>query len=494
VGERTQILNSISNVPGVLTFGVPQAQTHNFAPRIGIAYSPGTKGTTSIRAGFGMAYDVLYDNIGILALPPQLSTTVDVTTPLGTGSPGFLANGGILPNTSVSSSETAADARAATAAYVPNQQLPYSIQWNIGVQHVFANNYTVEVRYLGTRGIHLDVQDRINVQAPVTATNSLPTYLSAPTQAQLNALPLTLTQLEAASNILPSFANAGFTNPALVEDAPIGWSTYHGLAVQLNRRFSNGLQFQGAYTWSHLIDNSTADFNTTALTPRRPEDFQNLTVEKATSALDRRQRFTLAAYYETPWFKKSNWMMKNIVGNWTVAPIYTYESPELATVQSAVDSNLNGDTAGDRSIVNPAGQAGVGSGVTALTNSSGDVVAYLANNPNARYIVAGVGAYANAGRNTLPGRPIDNIDVNFAKNFNLTERWRVQFAAQFLNLFNHPQFIPGLPNRVDVNDNTLKNLPADRNYLTPGNAIFNNPEAVFSSNPRTIQLGLKLFF
>jgi hypothetical protein len=262
----------------------------------------------------------------------------------------------------------------------------------------------------------------------------------------------------------------------------------------LNRRFSNGLQFQGAYTWSHLIDNSTADFNTTALTPRRPEDFQNLTVEKATSALDRRQRFTLAAYYETPWFKKSNWMMKNIVGNWTVAPIYTYESPELATVQSAVDSNLNGDTAGDRSIVNPAGQAGVGSGVTALTNSSGDVVAYLANNPNARYIVAGVGAYANAGRNTLPGRPIDNIDVNFAKNFNLTERWRVQFAAQFLNLFNHPQFIPGLPNRVDVNDNTLNNLPADRNYLTPGNAIFNNPEAVFSSNPRTIQLGLKLFF
>jgi len=58
-GERSQILNSIANVPGVLTFGVPQDQKTNFAPRLGVAYSPGSKGTTSIRAGFGMAYDVI---------------------------------------------------------------------------------------------------------------------------------------------------------------------------------------------------------------------------------------------------------------------------------------------------------------------------------------------------------------------------------------------------------------------------------------------------
>ena len=126
--------------------------------------------------------------------------------------------------------------------------------------------------------------------------------------------------------------------------------------MQLNRRFSNGLQFQGAYTWSHLIDNSTADFNTTALTPRRAQDFQNLSAEKASSALDRRQRFTIAAYYEAPWFKQSNWLMRNVVGNWTVAPIYTYETPELVTVQSGLDSNFNGDSASDRMIINPAGQ------------------------------------------------------------------------------------------------------------------------------------------
>jgi hypothetical protein len=490
VSERTQVLNAISNAPGLITFGVPATQKNNFAPRIGIAYSPGSSGKTSIRAGFGTAYDVLYDNIGLLDLPPQLSTTVDVT---GGGASSFLANGGIKPNAQLGSSLTQAQARANTAAYIGPQKLPYSIQWNLGVQHVFANDYTLEVRYLGTRGIHLDVQDRINKLAPVTASNSLPTYLAAPSQVQLDALPLTLTQLSKVSNLVPAFAAAGFTNGSFVENKPIGESFYNGLAVQLNRRFSNGLQFQGAYTWSHNIDNSTADFNTTALTPRRPQDFQNLRAEKASSALDRRQRLTIAAYYQTQWFKQRNWFAKNLLGNWTIAPIYTYESPELVTVQSGLDSNLNGDAATDRAIINPKGVDDTSSGVTAQKNSAGDTVAYLANNPNARYIVAGAGAYPNGGRNTLSGRPIDNIDLNLLKDFNLNERFRLQFSAQFLNFLNHPQFVPGFVNRVD-NPVVLNNGPGVRAYATAGSPTFNNPEAIYSSNPRLVVVALKLFF
>jgi hypothetical protein len=495
VGSRSQVLNSIANVPGVLTFGEPQPQTKNFAPRIGLAYSPGSKGTTSIRAGFGIAYDVIYDNIGILALPPQLSTTADVTNSGDTaaGAPGFLANGGMKPNATVSTALMPAQARANTAAYVPDQKLPYSIQWNFGIQQVFARDYTFEARYLGTRGVHLDVQQRINKLAPVTAANSLPTYLTAPSQATLDSLTLTLPQIQAQSNLVPLFGNAGFTNPAFVEDSPIGNSTYHGMALQLNRRFSNGLQFQGAYTWSHLIDDSTADFNTTALTPRRAQDFQNLRADKSTSALDRRQRFTFAAFYEAPWFRKSNWIAKNIIGNWNFAPIYTIESGEMMTVQSGLDSNFNGDSASDRAIINPAGQDGVSSIVTALKNTSGATVAYLANNPNARYILAQSGAYPNGGRNTLLGRPINNIDLNILKNFNLTERFRVQFGAQFFNLLNHAQFVPGFVNRAD-NPVVLANTAVSRSLLIPGNNNFNAPENVFSSNPRNIQLSLKVTF
>src|SRR5262249_53242959 len=143
------------------------------------------------------------------------------------GAPNFLKQGGISPNLSVSL--TPAQARAATSAWIPNQKLPYSIQWNFGVQHVFHNDYTFEARYLGTRGIHLDVQRRINKQAIVTPNSFIPTYLSRPSQAQLDASTLTLANLTQQSNIVPSYLQAGFTNGGFVVNSPIGNSTYHGL-------------------------------------------------------------------------------------------------------------------------------------------------------------------------------------------------------------------------------------------------------------------------
>ena len=289
----------------------------------------------------------------------------------------------------------------------------------------------MEARYLGTRGIHLDVQTHPFAVSPVTASNSLPTYLQMPSQATLNSLPLTLTQLQSEPAILPQFAAAGFTNPALTEDSPIGNSTYHGLALQMNKRWSNGFQFVGSYTWSHLIDDSTADFFTTLLTPRRPQDFQNMRAERSSSALDHRQRFTLAAVYDVPLFRHSSAFLRNVAGNWSIAPIFTYESPEYVTALSQTDSNLNHDFFTDRTIVNPAGQDGVGSGVTLLSNSAGQVVAYLAANPNARYIQAGPGAFANAGRNTLSGRPINNIDLNVMKNFRIRERQQCSSRRSF---------------------------------------------------------------
>jgi hypothetical protein len=489
--ERSQKLNHVADVPGVLVFNEPKPQKTNFAPRVGIAYSPGTSGNTSIRAGFGMAYDVLYDNIGILALPPQLSTTVD-TDPLGiaTGSgPNFLKNGGIPPNAAVGALSRA-DAIASTANYVPDQKLPYSIQWNFGVQHVFRKDYTFEARYLGTRGVHLNVQDRINKQPKTAPDVFLPTYLQAPTQATLDSLTTTLATINARSNTVPRFAAAGFTNP-IVEFSPIGNSTYHGLALQMNRRFSNGFQMSAAYTWSHLIDDSTADFFTTRLTPRRPQDFQNLRADRATSALDRRHRLTITAIYDVPFFKHSNWFAKNVIGNWEIAPIYTFESPEYATVQSSIDTNLNGDSAGDRTIINPSGTDGTSSNVTALTNSKGATVAYLATNPNARYIKAGAGAFANGGRNSLPVRRIDNLDFTILKRFSYGERLKLELFGQFFNGLNHPQFTPGLLNQVNSIGTTGSGV---LNFVTAGNKAFNNPEVSFGSNPRSIQVAAKFRF
>ena len=387
-----------------------------------------------------------------------------------------------------------ADARATTGGFIPDQKQPKSIQWNIGVQRVFRQDYTVEARYLGTRGISLPVQQRIDTQPVVNAQNALPLYYSMPGQAQLNALTSTLDNLEAAynagGNIRPQYLNAGFQS-FITAYMPQGNSTYHGLATQVNRRFHNGMQFIGAYTWSHNIDDSTAEVFSTVTTPRRAQDAQNLRAERAGSALDHRQRFTFAMVYDVPFFKHGNWFMKNVAGNWEFAPIVTYQTGTLATVQSVVDANLNGDNAGDRTVINPAGAANVGSGVTPLMNSGGDVVAYLVNNPNARYIQAQTGVLPNGSRNTEHLNPTDNVDFSVVKRVNFTERFKLELAGRFVNFLNHPQYIGDRLSDVLSKGYTGAQV---RNFLNPADTSFYRPDLVFSSNPRTTTISAKFIF
>lgn len=486
-GDREQALNAISSVPGLIDFRAPRPQKLNFAPRIGLAYSPGSSGKTSIRAGFGMSYDNAPDNFGLLATPPQLSVFVDDDTSLS--NPNYLGSGGISPSR-VPPTLDAAAARANTAQFTPDQKLPQAYQWNVGVQRVFHNDYTFEARYLGTRGVHLYVQQRLNIQSPVTSSQYLPTYLTAPSQQTLDSLPLTLNDLQAIPFYTPQWAAAGFGSTSLTAEQNIGNSTYHGLALELTRRFSRGFLFKGAYTWSHSIDDSTADLNSTAQAPRRAQDFGNLRSERGNSFLDHRHRLSVSWVYDTPWFKNSNWLARNLIGNWTLGGDYIYESPQFATAQSGLDSNMNNDSAGDRTIVNPAGTAGTGSGVTALTNSAGDIVAYLADNPSARYIVAGRGALATGGRGTLPLRPINNWDLNLGKQFAITERMKLDFRGLLINAFNHPQYTAGYIN--DVGFTPVANTV--RSNTIPSSPLFNDPTRVFPSNARVIQIVGRLSF
>jgi hypothetical protein len=496
--DKQQALNSLSSVPGVLEFRAPTAQLSAFSPRFGIAYSPGTSGKTSIRAGFGWFYDKIFENLSTNSRPPQVSSTVDIPP----GQPNFLANGGIKPNvpgTPVCNSVESC--RAATSSYIYDQNLPYSLNWNVGVQHVFGNDYTLEVRYLGTKGVHLFTQSRINSIPKITPSLYLPTYLQMPSLATLAALPVTLGDINARSNHYTSLY-PGFTS-FITAFPNRGNSEYHGLAVEFTRRFARNLLFKGAYTWSHNIDDSTADLFSTLLSPRRPQDFQNMTPEKSDSFLDRRHRFTFNWVWDTPWFNHSdNKFARYALGGYIFSGTYTFESPQYATVQSPIDSNLNGDAFADRSIVNPNGTPGVGSDVVGLTRtgariSSGGtvtaarapIVAYLALNPNAQYIVAGLGALATGGRQTMALGRINNWDIQVKKAFNFTESMKFEVAAQAFNLFNHPQYVSGYINNVQFhNSNTT------RDNLLPNDPAFNRPDLEYNSNSRVMQLTARFQF
>jgi hypothetical protein len=503
-----QTVNSLADVPGLITFGEPKSQKKNFAPRLGLAYSPdyksgimhtmfGDQGKSSIRAGFSMAYDVIFDNLYILSLPPQFNQTIDKDP----GIPNFLANGGIKPILQPTAGN-AAGARAGTSAWVADQQVPYSLTYTLSVQREFGKDWGLELRYLGTRGIHLLTQNRINIQTPLTDTKFIPTFFTAPSASQLAGLP-TAGSLFAgfpgttAGRVVPAYKAQGF-NGNIVAFLSDGNSSYNGFSAQITHRLASGLQGSAAYTWSHLIDDTTAEVFSTVLSPRRVEDFQDLRRERADSALDHRHRFVTSLIYDLPFFNSSRNLVRSIAGGWSLAGTYSAEAGEKFGVRSGIDSNLNGDNAGDRTIINTSGAKntastvhGVNSSGATVANGSASIVAYVANNPNAQYVQAGLGARTNSGRNTIKLPMINNLDFSIFKNFRISEGMKIQFRVDMFNAFNHAQYVPGSVNGVEPISQTSA---AATNLVTVGTADFNRPDSVFSSHPRVIQLALRFNF
>jgi hypothetical protein len=139
---------------------------------------------------------------------------------------------------------------------------------------------------------------------------------------------------------------------------------------------------------------------------------------------------------------------------------------------------------------------GAGTGVTGynaagqpVAAGSASIVAYVANTPNARYVVAGTGAMADAGRNTFPLKPTDNIDMSLLKRFNVTERIRFEIGAQFFNVFNHAQYTGGYLSDIAGSTQNLS-----RSDLIPSNPLFGRFDQFYSSNSRVGQLSAHITF
>jgi hypothetical protein len=232
----------------------------------------------------------------------------------------------------------------------------------------------------------------------------------------------------------------------------------------------------------------------TYTTPRRPQDIRNLRADRANSALDHRHRLTYQVLYDAPFFKTSkSWALRNLVGNWEVAPIYTYQTGTWFTVQSGLDSNLNGDSGGDRGARISGGNPMIGTGTTALKNTAGATVAFLMNNPSAGYVTVPKGGLSTSGRNTERMNPTNNIDATIAKSVTMPgeKKYTLQFAGRFFNILNHSQYIGG--NISDVAPIGFTGA-AVHNFTIPSTSVFHQPSQVFSSNPRSITVSAKFIF
>lgn len=476
-------------------FGQPNKVSddkNNFSPMVGIAYAPTFASgplqwlfgehKTSFRAGYGLGYDSYFNNItsnASASAPNNLSVTNTST-----------ASASVLRGISNWSSQLPLIAPAATPLLAQtgvwqNLVNPYYQRWSFTIQRELAQNWLLDLGYVGSKGTKLFATEQLNPLVPTSLRAAIPSSVPASrTQGRLDPL-------QGSRQIRTNGAS----------------SNYNSFQAEVKRRFSNGFQFSSSYTWSKAIDNASELFNygnTANLALwSLPIYYGGATLDRAVSGFDRPHRWVFSYVYELPWMKQQTNLLGYIVGGWQVSGLTAYESGNPYTVTNGQDSDgLEGN---DRPNFNPAGRPGV----RAVINS-GSPTGYVnpdavdaAGNPTpinpseARYIglptnpdPTRVGPIGNLGRNTERSPGLKNWDLNIVKRFRIMERASLQLRAEFYNLFNTPQYgtVSVSPFRPPQNSQTI---PANVNTSQPG--VFLNAQSV-DGGGRVIRWHLRLEF
>jgi hypothetical protein len=551
--ENDQAINAISDDPRLgLFFRAPKPDVNNFAPRLGFAFDPTGRGKWAIRGGAGIAYDVTPNNFAINSKPPQLQTEQKpaVTCALA-GAPawctdwkkpaidadhagqGFLSQGGLL-QTNVPPADQAT-ARAKTSSLILDHVSPKIITWTLGVQHELFRNSSIEARYVGTRSLSLPVQRRLNSASafdpniPGGGLTPLPTYFDVASAPKAVSNPVTT------ADSFDQFQNNGFFQPYSVDGffgnlttfPAKGSGIYHAGSVDFIHRFTKGLYFRANYTFAKNIDNATNELFSSIVNPRRAQDGNDFPGERGLSALNIKHKLAISWVYDLPNIRTEHGYVRAVAHGWEVSGSYIAESGQPVTPLSDNDANANGDGAGDRTVINPNGRGLTGTTVTPLCNNGlagggatyvdatcdpnhaddktpggdptpgvGDAatVGYVADNSAARFVQAGFGAKANAGRNTVTTPGLNIWNVSLLKNTKITERLTMQFHADTYNTFNHPNFSIGLPTNNGAIDQTTNPNPFSAAYVNvdSGSQFLNS--RLFNGGSRNMQLGIKLIW
>ena len=339
------------------------------------------------------------------------------------------------------------------------------------------------VRYLHTEGRKLSVQAQLNAGIVPPESAFVPTWFRAADVPGLAARDTMPTVNQFLAQVVRPLDQYGFAGNTVTTHLPIGRSRYDGVSFELERRFKSGYQFNTSYTWSRFFDHATNEFFNSFINPRRPQDWRNIENEWARSVLDVPHRFVASGIWELPWLRGRSGPAA-LLGGWMVSAI-RLAIRTAGTPLSQANSVGNGDVQYTRD-VNPSDQPH-GTRSSPVTNSAGAVVGYLANDPNAQFVQAGVGSMPTAERNSLRAPGINNIDLMVSKAFAMGGARQLQFQAHFFNLLNHPQFTAANLLAVDPG--------LGLNYAFVGSAGFNNIEqAGATGGARLVQLVLKFVF
>lgn len=442
--------------PGTPTFKTRYA---NLAPRIGVAYEigQGPAWNTVVRGGFGVFYDLATSEIANLL--------IGAGYPFGT--PFSLTSGGTFPLSASAANLLPIEPPTVMnpgplSGVDPNLKLPYTLQWNVGVEQELGTSQVLSATYLGSAGRRL-LQTAF---VPVPAN--------------------------------PALTRANLTSNSATSD-------YDALQLQYRRRLSKGLQALASYAWAHSIDSASA--GSAGNLVNSPASGNNGNQNRGPSDFDVRNAFSAGVTYALP-APQLGRGTKMLASGWSLNTVIQVQS---APPVSVFNSNFSQLTNGFGPDIRPDITPGIPlylygsqySGGKAINNTPGAVICPDGTPSVGPFCNPPLDAngnpsrQGNLGRNALRGFGVTQVDMAIQRNFPIHESLSLQFRAEAFNLFNHPNF--GAPvgdlasSQFGLSTQLLgAYLASSQTGGGPGAGAFDPLYQI--GGPRSLQLSLKLTF
>ena len=521
--------------------GVPNGLTQTyykaFAPRIGIAWSPGNSGKTTVKAGWGLFYNPIEQLVleQFSAEPPFGGSTFPFNTLLNTpfldqsgqfsypnpfGLPSLAGINGILNPTRGQGVDWGLFRPILLfGQFQPNLRSQYSAQYNLTIERQLARDLKLQVGYVGSQGHRLLATHDVNFGNPQTCKDlnniSLATgddtlacgqyFADAPYFIPAGEIPAGMT-LHLPYGPQPVVTGPNPTDITLVglrkysspqcnpltgvgcpaDGIPvfssifaqdtIANSAYNSLQASLDKRFGHGLQFTAAYTFSKSFDQASSFEG--ILNPIDPR------ISRSLSNFDARHRIVVSYYWELP-TPQYNGAKGKLLNGWAFSGITTFQTGFPIRIQSLADNELmysfDFELPGEPNQIapfrtmKPQDHGNYFFDPNSFTENASDP----SQPPCSAGAVFGCydpslfGSLGNAKRTICCGPHISQTDIAILKTIPLTETKHLDFRAEFFNLFNHSQF-----------------------YTPDGNTSDGSQfgQVTQVRDPRLLQFALKFFF
>ena len=426
-------------------------------PRIGFSWQPKSLPHTVVRGGYGLftsplpyssynhAADIApFSPTFVLNANPSAGTTINFSNPYAS------TPSGVSPFPPFASLNQKPPTDSAFqlpvnlgATFSGNFKLGTTESWNLSVDQEFTQNLAVHLAYVASESYHL---------AQILDLN--PGFYNPAPYIQNGAV-----------FVPASGARIRYSNfDQILQEGSFGTSPYQSLQVGVDKRLSHGLQVQSNFTWSKVIDlASTGNISFQNGLPDPFDIAHNRGIADLNFPLISISNFI----YTSPSLEGMNYLVKGALGAWEISGIYTLQSGEPFSIQGGDGNNNSASNQdGDRADVVPSIQPDPHSGGRShWLNNYIAPGSFVANAP---------GTFGDSGRNIFTAPRVNTADLTLAKNWEVRERYALQFRWEMFNAFNHTSF--GEP------------------QTDPTSSNFGQITGIGPINPRVQQAALKVTF